>query len=134
MRSRCLPLSIAALDEALSLLQYAVPLATRPDSAALLPVRRSCAAFLSTLKSDYIKPSKNEPPLLPLKLLTNKGIPTLKDCDYIKAMKQINQRRKLLLALVENDGWSWDATASSLTTSRAKSLDDDEIIEDLTLG
>ncbi|MGD1919658.1 MAG: hypothetical protein ACFCAD_12655 [Pleurocapsa sp.] len=55
------------------------------------------------------------------------------DCEYIKAMKQINKRRRLLLALVENDGWSWDAVASSLTTNRAKSLDDDEIAENLTL-
>ena len=134
LRSRCLPLSIAALDEALSILQYGVPLEYRPDPAALSPVRRSCAAFLTTLKSDYIKPSQHEPSLMPLNLLRNKGIPTVDDRTYVKTMKQINQRRKLLLALVENDGWSWDASASSLTTSRAKSLDDDEIIENLTLS
>ena len=133
LRSRCLPLSIAALDEAMNILQYAIPLENRPDPAALVPVRRSCAAFLTTLKSDYIKPSQKDPPLLPLKLLRNKGIPTLEDETYIKAMKQIDNRRKLLLSLVENDGWSWDAAASSLTTNRAKSLDDDEIIEDLSL-
>ena len=133
LRSRCLPLSIAALDEAMSLLQYAIPLEIRPDPAALFPLRRSCAAFLTTLKSDYIKPSEDTPPNVPLELLRSKGIPTLKDRAYIKAMSQIDTRRKLLLALVENDGWSWSATASSLTTNRAKSLDDDEIVEDLTL-
>ena len=134
LRSRCLPLSIATLDEAMNILQYAIPLENRPDTAAIFPVRRSCAAFLSTLKSDYIKPSQKAPPLLPLTLLRNKGIPTMEDYVYIKAMKQIDTRRKLLLALVENDGWSWDAAASSLTTSRAKSFDDDEIIEELTLS
>jgi len=102
--------------------------------AYLFPVRRSCAAFLTTLKSDYIKPSKDNPPLMPLELLRKKGIPTLDDSTYGKAMKQIATRRKLLLALVDNDGWSWSATGSSLTTNRAKSLDDDEIVEDLTLG
>ena len=133
VRSRCLPLSIAALDEALSLLQYAVPLDYRPDNASLVPIRRSCAAFLSTLKSDYIKPSKHTPPLLPLKLLANKGLPVLNDDKYIYAMQQIHTRRKLLLALVENDGWSWDSVASSLTTNRAKSLDDDAIVEELSI-
>ena len=133
LRSRCLPLSIVALDEAMSLLQYAVPLEFRPDPAALTPIRRSCAAFLTTLKSDYIKPSPREPSLLPLELLRKKGIPTSEDYTYMSAMKKISNRRKLLLALVENDGWSWDATASSLTTNRAKSLDDDEIIENLSL-
>ena len=134
LRSRCLPLSIAALDEAMSLLQYAIPLKIRPDPAALFPIRRSCAAFMTTLKSDYIKPSKHEPPLIPLELLRSKGIPTLDDFDYLKAMKHIAKRRKLLLALVENDGWSWDAAASSLTTDRAKSLDDDEVAEDFSLS
>jgi len=134
LRSRCLPLSIAALDEAMNILQYAVPLENRPDPATVVPIRRSCAAFLTTLKSDYIKPSEQEPPLLPLNLLRNKGIPTMEDAAYIKAMKQIGTRRKLLLALVENDGWSWDAAASSLTTARAKNLDDDEIVEDFILG
>ena len=134
LRSRCLALSIAALDEAMNILQYAVPLEYRPDPATLVPVRRSCAAFLTTLKSDYIKPSEKEPPLLPLNLLRNKGIPTVEDSAYIKAMKQISTRRKLLLALVENDGWSWNAAASSLTTARAKNLDDDETAENFILG
>jgi len=134
LRSRCLPLSIVALDEAMSILQYAVPLEVRPDPAALFPVRRSCAAFLTTLKSDYIKPSKEDPPLIHLELLRRKGIPTCDDRIYIKAMQQIDTRRKLLLALVENDGWSWSAAGSSLTTNRAKSLDDDEVVEDLDLA
>ncbi len=134
LRSRCLPLSIAALDEATSLLQYAIPLENRPDTSSLIPIRRSCAAFLTTLRSDYIKPSKREPSLIPLKLLRNKGIPTVDDGSYIKAFTQINKRRRLLLALVENDGWSWNAAASSLTTSRAKNLDDDSIVEDLILS
>ena len=133
-RSRCLPLSIVVLDEAMSLMQYAVPLEIRPDPAVLFPARRSCAAFLSTLKSDYIKPSPQAPPSIPLELLRQKGIPTFEDLTYLKAIQQIDKRRKLLLALVENDGWSWDAAASSLTTNRAKSLDDDEIVEDLSLG
>ena len=133
LRSRCLPLSIVALDEAMSILQYAIPLEYRPDPAALFPVRRSCAAFLTTLKSDYIKPSQENPPLMSLELLRRKGIPTLDDVIYAKAMKQIDNRRKLLLALVENDGWSWSAAGSSLTTNRAKSLDDDEVVEDLDL-
>ena len=132
-RARCLPLSIVALDEAMSLLQYAVPLEQRPDPASLTPLRRACAAFLTTLQSDYIKPSGREPSLIPLELLRKKGIPTLDDLTYIKAMKKINKRRKLLLALVENDGWSWDAASSSLTTNRAKSFDDDAIVEDLVL-
>ncbi|MBE9045062.1 two pore domain potassium channel family protein [Pleurocapsales cyanobacterium LEGE 10410] len=132
-RSRCLPLSLAALDEALTLLQYAVPIEHRPDHASLIPVRRACSAFLKTLKSDYIEPENYEPNLIPLQLLRTKAIPTVSDHDFKQGTKHINKRRKLLLALVRNDGWSWDAVGSSLTTNRATSLDDETMIDSVIL-
>ena len=132
-RSRCLPLSIAALDEAMTLLQYAVPPEHRPDPASLKPARRACSAFLKTLKSDYIEPENYEPSLTPLKLLEQHGIPTVGDRAFQQATKKIVKRRKLLLALIRNDGWSWDAVGSSLTTNRAISLDDETMINSVTL-
>ena len=132
-RSRCLPLSLAALDEALTLLQYAIPSEHRPDPASLKPARRACSAFLKTLKSDYIEPDNYEPNLIPLKLLGEKGIPTVSDRTFKQGTKHIIKRRKLLLALVGNDGWSWDAVGSSLTTSRATSLDDETMFDSVIL-
>ena len=123
-RSRSLPLSIAALDEAMTLLQYAVLENYRPDPASVNPLRRACAAFLQTLKSAYLEPSNHEPTLIPLELLRNTGIPTVSDRSFKNATSHINQRRKLLLALIRNDGWSWNSIASSKTTSRAESLSD----------
>ena len=132
-RSRSLPLSLAALDEAMTLLQYAVPPEHRPDAASLNPARRACSAFLKTLKSDYIEPENYEPSLIPLKLLERHGIPTVGDRAFKQNIKHVSTRRKLLLALVRNDGWSWDAIASSLTTNRATSLDDETIIDSVIL-
>ena len=128
-RSRCLPLSLAALDEAMTLLQYAIPPENRPDPAALNTARRACAAFIKTLKSDYIVPADSEPPLIPLQLLRDRGIPTVSDRDFWQATSYINKRRRLLFSLVRNDGWSWDAVASSITTNRASNLDDDSAID-----
>lgn len=129
-RSRCLPLSLAALDEAMTLLQYAVHPNNRPDPAALNTARRACAAFVNTLKSDYIVPAQSEPPLIPLQLLKDCGIPTVSDRDFYQATGHINKRRRLLLSLVRNDGWNWDAVASSMTTNRATYLDDDSAIDE----
>ena len=36
-RSRCLPLSVAAFDEAMTLLQYALPANCKPDPASVKP-------------------------------------------------------------------------------------------------
>lgn len=132
-RSRSLALSIVALDEAMTLLQYGVPAHSRPDPAALNTARRACSAFLKTLKSDYIEPEDYEPDLIPLELLRQKGIPTVDERTFHESTKYINKRRRLLLALVQNDGWNWDAVASSHTTNRANSLDDDTILDSVIL-
>lgn len=132
-RTRCLPLSIAAFDEALTLLQYGVLEEYRPDPASLNPARRACAAFLKTLKSAYLEPSNYEPPLIPLKLLNDRGVPTVSDHTFSQTTSHINKRRKLLLALVRNDGWSWNAVASSRTTSRSSILDDETTIDSRVL-
>ena len=128
-RSRCLPLSLAALDEAMTLLQYAIPPNNRPDPAALNTARRACAAFIKTLKSDYIVPADSEPPLIPLQLLRERGIPIVSDRNFVLATGHLNKRRRLLLSLVRNDGWTWDAVASSITTNRATNLDDESILD-----
>lgn len=132
-RSRSLPLSIAAFDEAITLLDYAVLENYRPDVASLSPARRASAAFLKTLKSAYLEPNKHEPPLTPLELLRIKSIPTVSDRAFRETTNQINKRRRLLLALVENDGWTWDAVASSRTTSRATDLNDQTKMDDRIL-
>lgn len=116
-RSRCLTLSIVAFDEALTVLQYAIPKEIQPDAASLNPARRACASFLKTLKSAYLEPSDRDPPLAPLKILEKQGIPLMNASSFPQQIKHLTRRRKLLLALVKNDGWTWDAIASSETTS-----------------
>lgn len=44
-RSRSLPLSLAALDEAMTILQYAVLPENRPDPVSFNTARRACSAF-----------------------------------------------------------------------------------------
>ena len=132
-RTRSLPLSVAAFDEALTLLQYGVSKEYRPDPAALKPARRACGAFLKTLKSAYLEPDRLEPPLTPLTILKDGGIPTVSDRSFLTATSQINKRRRLLLSLVKSDGWTWNAVASTKTTSRATSLNDETTIDSRVL-
>ncbi|MCJ8281809.1 MAG: two pore domain potassium channel family protein, partial [Rivularia sp. ALOHA_DT_140] len=132
-RARSLALSLIALDEALTLLQYGIPQKYQPEAAILGSVRRASAAFLKTLKSAYLEPANYNPQLPSLELLRNQGIPTVSDEEFLEKTKIITKRRRLLLALAENDGWTWSAVASSLTTNRATSLDDETLIDDLVL-
>ena len=132
-RARSLPLSLIALDEALTLLQYGIPDKYQPEPAALGAARRASAAFLKTLKSAYLEPASYNPQLPSLEILRSKGIPTVSDEEFWSRTKIITKRRRFLLALAENDGWTWDAIASSITTNRASSLDDETMIDDVML-
>ncbi len=132
-RSKATSLSLAALDEALTLLQYGVEESYRPEPVALAPVRRATTAFLQTLKSAYIKAAPDSLGLPPLDLLRAAGIPTVSDEEFRKAIQQVSGRRQLLLALVQNDGWNWNSVASTKTTNRASTLDDTALINNAVL-
>lgn len=132
-RSKASVLSFVAFDEALTLLEYGVKPSARPDPAALRPVRRVNAAFLRTLTSAYIEPTSENPPPPPLHLLRALGIPTVSDREFWESIKHLTKRRRLLLALVQEDGWTWDSVSSSQTTSRGDGLDDHTLIDQRTL-
>lgn len=88
-RSRSASLSLVALDEALTLLQYGVASSFQFDFAALGTARRASAAFTKTLTSVYLEPATDEPPLPSLDLLRAKGIPTVSDSEFLAATKRI---------------------------------------------
>lgn len=127
-RSRDFVLSFVALDEALMVIQYGVKHA-QLDPAALGPVRRANAAFLKTLKSAYIKPSSEVPPLPPLELLQQAGIATVSDREFSQATEPLKFRRQLLSAMLHEAGWTWEAIASTKTTNRTSHLDDEKMVQ-----
>ncbi|EAW34758.1 ion channel [Lyngbya sp. PCC 8106] len=130
-RYRAMTLSLVALDDALTLLQYGIPRSHQPDPAAVRSVRRASAAFLATLKSAYLNPTDENPPLPALELVRLEGIPTVNDSQFQQATQHLEQRRRILLELIRNDGWTWDAIASTRTTSRASNLDDHSALDDV---
>lgn len=82
----------------------------------------------------YVEPASENPTMPPLAILKDQGIPIVTEQEFLEATKQFTLRRKLLLALVKHDGWSWEGVSSIATTSRASSLDDEMAIEDAELN
>ncbi|MBD2740419.1 ion channel [Coleofasciculus sp. FACHB-1120] len=106
-RETAAEVNMAVLDEALTLLEFGIKPEHRPDSVALYPVRQTLSVFLETLTSAYIKPASDVPPLAVLDELRAYGIPTVSDEAFASEVSNLTKRRRLLLALVRNDGWSW---------------------------
>jgi hypothetical protein len=52
-----------------------------------------------------------------LKELRDMGIPVVEDELFNSALKGLASRRRLLLALVTNEGWEWEAVWPAVETS-----------------
>lgn len=100
--------AIAALDEALGLLEHGVPAEVRPERLSLLTLRRAVWDYLETLDSTFLKPAPEPPPVASLQPLREAGIPALDDEVYTTALQGTERRRRLLAALVVDDGYRWD--------------------------
>ncbi len=100
--------TLAALDEALLLLTAAVRPETRPAQSETKPLQIALAGLLRTLQRRYIPKSDEPPPAPELGPLRACGIPVVDEDEYQEAVEKHSARRRLLRALVENDGWTWD--------------------------
>ncbi|GAA3970279.1 potassium channel family protein [Allohahella marinimesophila] len=103
-----LPLKLAALDEAI----LALPAEAYEVNPALRVAEHMCSnaisTFLNTLNKAFIHPADEEPPqILPQRL--RKG--TAKKVGSEREPEALSRRRKLLKALILQDGWTWNQIA-----------------------
>ena len=108
-RSSALASSVASLDEALTILECGLQKGCSLDLPALGAARESITVFLQTLEQALIDPAKDVPPSPSLKELRESGVPVVDDSLFEAALVGLAERRKLLLALVHNEGWTWQA-------------------------
>lgn len=105
-RKQAIVLSLATLDDAVTLLSFAVHEEVRPDANVLRSVREAIGAYLETLEAVHIQAAET-PPLPSLTPLRDAGIPLVAENIFFSRVKPLQHRRRLLLALLEHDGWSW---------------------------
>lgn len=104
-------LSIAILDETISILTCVMDKETRESEfgAMLEDLQTSMTYLLNTLKSGYIDPYDDDPSVPDLNYFHQHNIPKHVNISEIRGYFQTQkERRKLLLAYVQNDSWTWD--------------------------
>lgn len=108
MRREALAINLVTLDEALTILMLYLPDSIKPPKQDIYPLRFAITDYLATLGSAFIKPSENLPGPLKTDELKKYGI-QLKQHNQETEMKlkKLYFRRKLLLGMLENDGWHW---------------------------
>lgn len=102
-------LAVAKLDEVLTILEYGIRLEYPLDPVTFHSLRASISLLLDNLHASYIDPADEVPPAPNLAELRAKGLPVVSDATFEKALKKLAERRSLLLALVQDTGWSWDS-------------------------
>ena len=98
---------IARLDEIVTLLRCGLREPDRPDPYVTRPLHEALTQFLDTLGSAFVDASPSPPPPPTLGRMRAAGLPTVTDEEFAAALTEHEQRRRLLLALVHNDGWDW---------------------------
>lgn len=106
-RSASLAASVATLDEALTILECGMQQGCSLDLPSLGAVRTAITEFLQTLQPALIEPEEQAPPLPSLKTLRDMGVPAVDDALFAESLGGLSDRRKLLHALVRNEGWTW---------------------------
>jgi hypothetical protein len=118
-RETALAPSVAVLDEAITLFAGVSP-RQRPDKVTLYPLRQAVAEFLSTLAEAHLEAERKPPPIPPLDKLREAGISTVTDAEFRMALDSLVDRRRLLLGLVEQEGWCWEDVERSTTNLRER--------------
>ncbi len=99
---------LAALDEALTIIRHALP-ELSVHRAACDPARHAITELLGMLDRHYIHAADPPPPPPRLDALRRHGFTVENDAGFAETARQLEPRRKLLLAMVRAAGWSWDS-------------------------
>ena len=113
-RPEGIALSLSALDEALTILECGIEPDARLEEGTFRPIRQVITEFLETLSSIYIDAEDEAPPAPELTPLRERGLPVVSNEVFVARVAELEKRRRLLEALVCNDGWSWDTSKPAL--------------------
>lgn len=102
-----MPEAVAVLDEALSIMKFAVPAEHHPNTLLLKEMRSSLQLYLETLNKSFFKSSGSVPPLPDFSYLREMGIALTPDEEHPKVYEELKERRRKLLGVLEADERPW---------------------------
>lgn len=100
---------LAALAEALHILEHGIAPEARPTDRSLRPLREAVEALLHTVMSQaFTRPAAEVPEPPALSPLREAGVPTRAEEDFRRDLEtEASERRRELLTYVRDDSWQW---------------------------
>lgn len=106
-RRTALPLGLATLSEALTLLEFGVAASARPRQGRIRAVRFMVDDMLRSTESIHSQPHDEPPPPCLLDPLRAAGIDVVPEASWRDAVRSLGTMRRRLRGFVESDGWQW---------------------------
>lgn len=110
-RAAAFAVNVAALDEAVTMLETAVIEARRPHPLHLRAWRHAVHRLLEVIEGDFGGPADVPPPDPDLGPLRDAGIPLLPDADVADGIAALETHRRRLHGFVAESGWPWSAVS-----------------------
>ncbi len=131
-RSTSSSLQIASLDQALGYLEHGLTGKCEDNARKMFPLQQTISEYLETLEVAFMNAAEEAPEVPSASALREHGLQTVDDAEFQEMIKQFEERRKLLLALVEKDGWTWDEVwrESDKDAPPDDEVDDNEEVND----
>ena len=108
-RNRSLACAVASLDEALRIYANGVDTEETEMTASIIgPMRRSVATFLDTAKETFLSSAEEAPRRPSVAELRGTEVDVARADKLEESSDDEQARRKLLVGLVDYDGWHWD--------------------------
>jgi len=99
---------IPSLYELTIILAEGVVRPKRPTPMTLQPVRDALAGFAHVIESEFVRAAATAPPPPPLGPIRDWGVPLVSDAEFDASVREVDEIRRLLLGMVEGDGWTWE--------------------------
>ena len=107
-RTTSAALGMAALDEFLTLHDVVLDPSARLPRMAVQPLRHAVQVYLETLRDGFVPRTSGTPGRPSVDALREAGVPLTSPAVWDAGYESLAERRELLLALVQDDGWTWD--------------------------
>ncbi|MBW3577623.1 MAG: potassium channel family protein [Actinobacteria bacterium] len=114
-RAQEFAVSIAALDEALTIITEAVDVTIRPHPAALGAARTAVRDLLAVVGSTFHEPASQTPPPPDLTPLRQIGLPVMDDDRFAARLDELAGHRARLLAFATGSTWPWSQAVEART-------------------
>lgn len=99
--------AIAILDDALNIIKFGMENKNLPPETILSAARTSVGTFLTTVERAFIKPARDVPQHPKISKVKEGGVPVIPEQEFLNKLGKEDDRRKLILGLINNGAWRW---------------------------